>query len=101
MGRIGDAQHGIVRRVKARFGKLRRVGRDQRQVAGIGQRDQRLFRGFLHRIVAPGDLDIEPFGKQPLQPLAIGLGRVLLALGQQPRQRALARAAESARSATA
>ena len=37
-----------------------RVGRDQRQVARIGEVDQRVFGGLLDRIVAPRDLDIEP-----------------------------------------
>ena len=91
IGRIGDAQHRIVRGVEARVGVSRRVGRDQRQVARISEVDQRLFRGLLDRIVARAtDLDVEPVGKQRLKPVQIGFGLVALPFGEQPRERAFA-----------
>ena len=89
--RVGDAQHRVVRGVEVAFGEIGRVGRHQRQVARIGEVDQRLFRRFLDRVVAPGDLDVEPVAEQRPQPIGIGAGRVMPRLGQEPRQRTLAR----------
>ena len=68
MGRIGDAQHGIVRRVAARIGEVCRVGRHQRQVPRKGQVDQRILGRFLGWIVAAGDFQIEPIREQRLKP---------------------------------
>jgi hypothetical protein len=46
----------------ARHRQMRGVG-GQRQIARIGQIDQGLFGAFLGLIPAPGDFDVEPFGK--------------------------------------
>src|SRR3546814_5027797 len=49
-----------MRGVEIRLGVTDRIGRDQRQVAGIGKVDQRVFGGRFHRIITAHDLDIEP-----------------------------------------
>ena len=68
---------------------------NQRQIAGIGQIDQRGFSSLLGRIIAPGDLDVEPIREQRLKCIAIGPRRILPRFGQQPHQRALARASQA------
>lgn len=83
---MGDAQHCIVRRTEMLFGEIRGIGRHQGQIAGIGQFDQRLFRGFLHRVVAAGNLHIEPPREQPFEPFGISLGVIVLPFGQKARQ---------------
>src|SRR3546814_8649250 len=60
IGAVGDAEHRVMRGVEIRLGVTDRVGRDQRQVAGIGKVDQRVFGGRFHRIITAHDLDIEP-----------------------------------------
>ena len=94
VGRMGDAEHGVVRGVKARLGELGRIAGDQRQIAGIGERDQTFLGRILHRIAAARQLDIEPACEQRLQPVAIGLGRARLAIGIEAGQSALAGAGQ-------
>ena len=91
---IGDAQHRVMRGVHMRFGVIGRVGGDQRQVARIGEFDQRKFGGFFHRVTAPGEFDIQPAGEQPHQPISHFCRLRIAPFRQQPRQRALARAGE-------
>ncbi len=88
IGRAGNAQHGIVRGVERRVGVGRRIGRDERQVAGEGQVDQDILGRLLDRVVAADDLDIEPVGEQRLQAVAIGLGLAALSVGDEPGERA-------------
>ena len=47
--------------------KLAGIGRDQRQVARIGEVDQRGFGRLLDRVAAARQLDIEPVGEQRLR----------------------------------
>ena len=54
IGRIGDAQHGVVRGVEAGVGIGGGVGRDQRQVARVGEVDQRVLGRLLDRVAARG-----------------------------------------------
>src|SRR3546814_9408010 len=49
IGAVGDAEHRVMRGVEIRLGVTDRIGRDQRQVAGIGKVDQRVFGGRFHR----------------------------------------------------
>ena len=91
MGRRRDAQHGVMRLVELRLAIARGVGGNQRQTGIIGQPDQRRFRRAFDGITAPRQFDVEPAGEQRLQPRGIGLGRPLAPIGQQPRQRPLAR----------
>jgi len=86
---LGDAQHGVVRGVEAGIGIRCGVGRDERQVAGVGELDQRILRRLLDRVVAANDLDVEPLREKSFEPLKIGSGLVVLAVGNQPRERAL------------
>ena len=76
VGRVGDAQQGVVRVVEARLGVASRVGRDERQVGGVGEVDQRGFGGLLDGIAAARQLDVKAIGEQRLQPRGIGLGGV-------------------------
>ena len=57
---MGNAQHGIVGGVKMAVGEFGRIAGHKRDIAGIGQIDQRLFGGVLDRIAAPGNFDIQP-----------------------------------------
>ena len=83
-----------MRLVHMRFGEIGGIGRHQRQVARIGEIDQRRFGALLDRIAAPCQFDIEPVGEQRLQAVEQGLGMTLLAFGKQPRDRAFARTGE-------
>ena len=94
MRRAGDAEHGVMRLVHMRLGVIGGVGGDQRQVARIGERDQRLLGGHLHRIAAAREFDIEPLGEQGLEPVEQDSGVAVLTLCQQPGHRPLARAGE-------
>ena len=94
MGRIGDAQHGIVGRMETRITELGRIGGDQRQVPRIGEVNQRIFGRFLDRVIAPRDLDIEPVREQCFQPRAQLHRRLALASREQPHQRPVARAGQ-------
>ena len=64
-----------------RLGIGGRVGRDERQVARIGQLDQRRLRRLLDRIAAPAELDIEAAREQRFEPLGHRVRRVVLPLG--------------------
>ena len=90
------AMHSIASwaRVELGVGISGRIGRDQRQVARIGQLDQRRFGRLLDRIAAAAELDIEPAREQRLEPVEIVVRGRRLALGEQPRQRALAAAGQ-------
>ena len=90
MGGTGDAEHGIVRIVESPLCKAGGVRANQRQVPRVCEIDERGFGRFLHRIVAPGYLDVEPFGEEFEQPVDIGLGGALLASGKKLRQCAFA-----------
>ena len=56
---VGYAQHRIMRVEKVGFGKKRRIGRNQRQVVRISHVDQSALCGFLNRITATAELDIQ------------------------------------------
>ena len=90
IGRVGDAQHGVMRVAERRFGETARIGGNERQVASKSEVDQRGFGGAFHRVVTAAQLDIQPVGKQARQALEIRGGARRLLLRQQPRQRALA-----------
>ena len=65
------AMHSIASCARWKFGvgEAGRVGRDQRQVARIGEVDQALLRPRCSiAIAAPAELDIEPVREQALQP---------------------------------
>ena len=91
IGRSGDAQHRVMRLVERVVGEAARVGRDQRQIAIIGEIDKRGFGGLLHCIAAPRELDIKASGEKRFQPVGIAACMVMLAVGEHPGQRALAR----------
>jgi hypothetical protein len=55
---MGNAQHRIMRGMDMRIGEIGGVGGNQRQIAGIGEVDQRRFRRVLSRYIGPGELDI-------------------------------------------
>jgi hypothetical protein len=82
IGRAGDAQHRVVRLSERRVGEAAGIGRDQRQVAGIGEVDQRRLRRGLDRVAAPGQLHVEPVAEQRLQPVGIGRRARGLILGE-------------------
>jgi hypothetical protein len=84
-----DAQHGVMRVEEGAVGEAAGIGRDQRQIAGIGEVDQRLFGGLLDRVAAPGELDVETVGEERLQPIQIVRGTIRLVLVNQPRECAL------------
>ena len=92
MGRMGDAQHRVVRRVHVRIAEVGRIGRDQRQVARIGELDQRRPRPPPRpdRRGAPARRRAGP-GTAPASRSSSASARSRLALGEQPRHRALAR----------
>lgn len=90
IGRIGDAQHGVVRVAEAAVGEAAGIGRDQRQVAVIGQVDQLLLGRHLDGIVAPRQFDIEAVTIDRLKPVGIGPGPIRLAFGKQAGNAALA-----------
>ena len=90
IGRVGDAQHRVVRFAEARFLEARRIGGDERQVTRVGEIDQRLLRCFFDRVTAADKLDVEPVGEQRLQAIGIGRGARGLILGEQTRERSLA-----------
>ena len=67
-----------MRRIHAFFGEKGLVGRNQRQVHGVGQRQQfRLDRGFLAHALA-ADLDIETVAEDRLEPVAGRFRRIAL-----------------------
>ena len=90
IGAVGDAQHDVMRVVEVGFGETGRIGRDQRQVAGIGKFDQRGLGLALGVIAAARQLDIEAIGEQRFEPLDIMRRGGRLALGEQPRDRPFA-----------
>ncbi|MCY1170735.1 hypothetical protein D9M73_108220 [compost metagenome] len=90
IGRIGDAQQRIVRLAEILRGEAARVGRDQRQIAVIGEIEQRRFGLAFDLVEPPGQLDIEPVGEQRLQAIGISQRALRLILGEQPRQAAFA-----------
>ena len=75
--------------VEAGIGVSGGVGGDDRQIAHIGEVDQRLLRRLLDRVTAADQLDVEPLREQRLQMVEIGFGLVDLPIGDEPRQRAL------------
>ncbi len=83
IGRIGDAQHGVVRRMELALEILGRIGGDQRQVERISEIDQPLLGGLLDGVAAPAELDIEALREQAGEPLGIGPRLVILAVGEQ------------------
>ncbi len=92
IGRVRDAEHRVVCLVEAGVGEAGGVGRDQRQVACISEIDQRRLGGLLDRLTAPRQLDVETIAEQRLQTVGIARGMLRLPFGEQPGQRALARA---------
>ena len=88
-GALGDAEQHILRLVHARIGEEHIVGGDQRQVPGIGQLDQRPLDLVLLVQEVPLQLDIEPVGKQSLEPAQHGLRIAAAPLQQQPAHAAL------------
>ena len=80
--RIGNAQHRIVRLAEIGFGKTARIGRDQRQIAVIGEVEQMRLGAGLDIVVAAGDLDVKPVGEQRLQPFGIGPRAIMLFLSE-------------------
>ena len=90
IGRMGDAQHRVMRVEEVAVREAAGVRRDQRQVALIGEVDQRLFGRLFDHVATAGELDIEAVGEQRLQPVEIGGGPVGLVLVDQPGERALA-----------
>ena len=66
----GDAQQRVMRFVVIGGGKIRLVGRDQRQALGIGEIDQTAFDAALLVEAMALQFDIEPVAEQARQPLA-------------------------------
>src|SRR5438874_168174 len=81
--------HRMVRSVACRVRISRGVGRNEWQIAGVGEIDQRILGRFLDRVMAADDLNVEPPREQALQTVEIRLGLTLLSVGKQPRERAL------------
>src|SRR3546814_15434916 len=74
---------------------LFRSGRDERQRARIGQVDQRRLGRLFGGVAAPREFYIEPSAEQGFELLDIIIGRGLLLVGEQPRERALAAAGQA------
>ncbi len=84
---LGDAHQRVVRLVHVGVGEEGLVGRDQRQVLGIGEVDQAaLDTPFLLHAVAR-QLDVEPVPEGALEPLGQLGRRRGLAVGEQPPDR--------------
>ena len=90
IGRIGDAQHGVMCIAEAAIGKATGVGRDQGQVAIIGQVDQLLLGRHLDRVVATCEFDVQPVAEDRRKPTGIGFRPVRLAFRKQAGDTALA-----------
>ena len=71
------------------FGEAARVGRDERQIARIGEIEQMRLGTPLHLVEPANDLDIEAIGEQGLQAIGIGLRARRLILGIEPGEPAL------------
>ncbi len=71
-----------MRGVHVRLGEIGRIGRDQRQVGGIGKVDQAGLGGFLDGVAAPRQLDIEPAREQGAEALGHVAGAVRLSFGE-------------------
>ena len=79
-----DAEQHVVRLVHRLLREMHVVGRDQRQVALVGEVDQRPFDPALLVLAVALQLDIEPALEQALKPVE-HMGRCRrLAGGQQP-----------------
>ena len=70
-----------MRLVLVRLAELRGIGRDQRQVARIGEIDQRGLGRLLDCVAAPCQFDVEPGREQRFQPREQRLGMGVLPLG--------------------
>ena len=79
-----DAEQHVVRLVHRLPGEVHVVGRDQRQVADIGQLDQRLLGPALRLLAMALQLDIEAVAEQTLQAVEQMLRGRRLAGRQQP-----------------
>ena len=94
MRACGDAQHRVVRGVEVRIAELRGIGRHKRQVTRVRELDQRLLRGVAYRAAAARQFDVEPVGKERLQPVAHRARQLVPPVGKQPSERPFARAAQ-------
>ena len=94
IGRIGDAQHHVMRFVKTGLGERHRVGRDKRQIKPVREVDQPLFGAAFNRIKPPRQFDIDPAGEKLDQAVCIAVSCVRLPLGKLARDCALAARAE-------
>jgi len=81
---LGDAQQHVMRLVEIALGEEHVVGRDQRDVLGIGQIDQRALDAVLLGHAMAHQLDIEPVREDPRQPLQGLLGGNGIAFQQPP-----------------
>ncbi len=68
----GDAEQRIMGFVIVGGGKIRLVGRDQREPLGISEIDQAAFGAALLLDAVALQLDIEPVPEQARQPVAAG-----------------------------
>ena len=87
IARVRDAEHDVMRIVEIGFGKIGRVGRDQRQVKLMRDLDQARFACAFDRVERPGDLDIDPARKQLQQAIGIANGCIVLSFGNEARHR--------------
>lgn len=84
-----------MRGMELRFGILRRIGADERNVPRIGERDQVFLAFVLYLLPRARDLDIEAVTEQRLQGIAITLGSLEPASREQPGERALVAAGKA------
>ena len=66
---VGDAQKRVVRLVHVGLSEMHVVGGDERQIFGVGQFDDRLFRGPFFGQTVPLQFDIEPVAEDGFQPV--------------------------------
>ena len=90
----GDTQQRIVRLVIVGAGKIRLVGRDQRQALGIGEIDQAGFDAALLVDAVALQFDIEAVAEQVRQPVAAGRGQRGMIAMQRQRDRTLGAAGQ-------
>jgi hypothetical protein len=89
IGGAGDAQHRIMRGVEAGLSEAGGIGGDEGKIARISEVDQRILGALLDIIAASNELDIEPAREDALQPVSIGVSRLLLIVREQAGERAL------------